>query len=436
VANDNSEKASTPRQLRRQQQREQNLLRPAPVLALDPPIKPPSEFLGPSVFVPLFCAMVVMGYLLYHTSGFAVKKGNELSNHQSVFTAVNAATLTGFQQLRNPDAYTPSGQYLTLLLMLGGSLFSLIGCGVAVIRIGRMRFTDLQLALWALGSIGVVVALGGLAMRGEHRTVLSAIFQTVSAFSNSGLTLGKLPAQDSIRSLLILLPLAVLGGLGIPVIMEVYDRLTGRAPLSLHSRVVLNWTAGAYVLCAVLLLFVHWPGYQASFFAWRYGLLQSSQLSLNARSAGLPFVSISALPQATTLILILVMIIGASSGGTAGGLKVTTLQVLSRGTVDTLAGRNAGRRFGIAIIWLLVYLGMLLLATVCLLLTEPDMKLDRTLFLAASALGNVGLSHEPVTTSTAGLYVLSATMILGRVAPMMMLWYILDTTPDARVAVG
>ena len=95
MANSKSEKAPTPRQLRRQQQREANLLRNAsqspPQSVL--PVKQPSEFLGPSVLVPLFCAMVVLGYFLYQTPGFAVKEGNELSRHQAVFTAVNAATL-------------------------------------------------------------------------------------------------------------------------------------------------------------------------------------------------------------------------------------------------------------------------------------------------------------------------------------------------------
>jgi trk system potassium uptake protein TrkH len=443
--NPDPEKALTPRQLRRQQQREANAFRaasqPQQVLPLDVPLKPPSELLGPSVLVPVFCAMIVMGYLLFHAQGFAVKEGNELSQHQSVFTAVNAATLTGFQQARNPDSYNPAGRVLTFILMIAGMLFSFIGCGVGIIRIARMRFKDSQLVMWAFGSVFVVAIFGGLAMMTHDRPASAATFQAVSAFGNCGLVLEEKPDPNHARTLLVLLPLAVLGGLGLPVLMDICDSLMDRGPLSRHSRAVLGWSAGVYLASVLILLVIQWPGFKWPDFrtgasAWRSAFTQSSLLSLNARTAGLPFGEISRLPQAATFIVILLMLVGASPGGSGGGLKVTTLDVLTAGTLDTLAGRPPGRRFGVALVWILAYLIMLLVSTVALVISEPGMHLERTLFLAASALGNVGLSHDPVVVSTAGLYELSATMIVGRVAPMMMLWYVVDTTPDARVAVG
>ena len=438
VPDTNPEKPLSPGQLRRQQQRDANRLRdvsqpPVPVVE---PIRPASELLGPNVLVPAFCALIVLGYLLYQKSGFATLVGNELSQPQSIFTAVNAATLTGFQQARNPDNYTNAGKSLTLMLMLGGIVFSFIGGGVAVIRIARMRFSDWDLFLWTVGSILCVGIFGGLAMRGQGRTGQADVFDAISAFGNSGLVLGALPDPDKFRSMMLLLPLAALGGLGLPVLMDLFDFFTRRGKLSQHSRVVLTWSAGLYLASALLLMLVQWPGSSARSAIWRSTILDSSQLAVNARSAGLPFEVISALPQAATFILVLVMIVGASPGGTGGGLKVTTLWLLSRGTLDTIGGRPAGRRFGTALIWLFVYLGMLVISTIGLLITDPDMHLDRTLFLAASALGNVGLSHNPVVVSNPGFNVLSATMILGRVAPMMMLWYVLDTTPDTQVAVG
>jgi trk system potassium uptake protein TrkH len=199
---------------------------------------------------------------------------------------------------------------------------------------------------------------------------------------------------------------------------------------------VLNWTAGSYLVITLILLLLRWPGIYAHLSVWTDLLVDSSQLSINARSTGFLFESISALPQSITFVLILVMIIGASPGGTAGGVKVTTIAELTRGTKETLAGRPAGRPFGVAIIWLLVYLVILTTSTIGLLIEEPGIQLNRSLFLAASALGNVGLSHDRVDASTAGLYILSATMMLGRVAPVMMLWYVVDTTPEATVAVA
>jgi Trk-type K+ transport system membrane component len=88
------------------------------------------------------------------------------------------------------------------------------------------------------------------------------------------------------------------------------------------------------------------------------------------------------------------------------------------------------------LLWTIIYLGMLLLATLVLLVTEPGLHLDRTLFLTASALGNVGLSHDPIVVSDAGLCALSVTMLLGRIAPVLMLWHAFKTTPESTVAVG
>jgi trk system potassium uptake protein TrkH len=429
-----AKKEQTTRQQRRQQQRESAATcpQPLPVQSL-PALAAPPEILGPSVLVPLFCSCIVLGCLLFHAPGFATLKGNELTWPQPLFTAVNAATLTGFQQPRNPNDYTTAGQLLTLFLTIAGMMFSFIGGGVAILRIARMRFNDSQLIAWAGASIVAVSILGGIAMIGDGRTFSQASFQAVSAFGNSGLTLGKLPAAASGCAVLVLLPLAVLGGLGLPVLMELTDVIRRRTPLSAHSRAVLSWTAGVYLVLAIILLLLRLPGNTADF---KTLVIDASQLSINSRSGGFAFGFVSNLPQATTFFLVLAMVIGASPSGTGGGIKVTTLATLTTGTRDVLAGRPPGRRFGAAILWVGVYLGMLVASTIGLLLTDSEIHLDRALFLAASALGNVGLSHNPVEAPPAAMYVLCATMLVGRVAPVLMLWYLIDTTPDAIVAMG
>jgi Trk-type K+ transport system membrane component len=423
--------------LRRQQQREGARPQPMPVQSLSEPALPrlpaPPEILGPSVLVPLFCSCIVLGCLLYHVPGFATLKGNELTWPQPLFTAINAATLTGFQQPRNPNEYTVVGQLLTLLLTYVGMMFSFICGGVAVLRIARMRFKDWQLIAWALGSILVVTIFGGIAMLGEGRNYPQASFQAVSAFANSGLVLRKLPAAASASAVLVLLPLAVLGGLGLPVMMEVTDAVRRRTPLSAHTRAVLSWSAGVYLVLAIILIGLRWTAGVGDF---KTILIDASQLSLNSRSGGFAFSFAANLPQATTFFLVLAMVIGASPAGTGGGIKVTTLATLSTGTQELLAGRPPGRRYGAAIVWVGVYLGMLIASTIGLLLTDSEIHLDRGLFLAASALGNVGLSHNPVEAPPAAMYVLCATMLVGRVAPVLMLWYLIDTTPDAVVAMG
>jgi trk system potassium uptake protein TrkH len=130
------------------------------------------------------------------------------------------------------------------------------------------------------------------------------------------------------------------------------------------------------------------------------------------------------------------MFIGASSAGTGGGTKVNTLAVLSRGAVNSLTGRPISRATGIALTWITIYAVMLTITMMMLLITEPQMPADRLLFLSFSAVGNVGLSHDPLTLSDSGLYVLSASMLAGRIAPVLILWWMATTTVAPEIAVG
>ena len=68
--------------------------------------------------------------------------------------------------------------------------------------------------------------------------------------------------------------------------------------------------------------------------------------------------------------------------------------------------------------------------------TKGDLPADHVLFLAISALSNVGLSHNLVQLSPAGPFILSAAMLAGRMTPLLILWWMADTTPEADVAVG
>ena len=64
------------------------------------------------------------------------------------------------------------------------------------------------------------------------------------------------------------------------------------------------------------------------------------------------------------------------------------------------------------------------------------MSADRLLFLSVSAASNVGLSQDPVSMTGPGLYTLSAVMLAGRVAPVLVLWWMARTTRDSALAVG
>jgi len=384
-------------------------------------------------------ALMFAVFLLLRTSTL-VARGNETTADRAVFTAANAGTLTGFQQtigLREMRQAGMAGPLVMLLLTITGSLASLIVGGLAAARVLQMPHTVRQV-VWAAVSAVLLATLGGAAaLTAAGMNVFDAILQAASAFANSGLYTGTLPSTMSAATYLVLLPLAVLGGLGLPVLIELSDRAFGGPPLSKYSRLVLDMTGIVYVIGFVALVLAQasvasgagWP-------AWRSTLASCSVAALNTRSAGLPFQSPAAFTAPGQWILIGLMIVGAASAETAGGLKITTLSQLWRGTRAVLSGAAVPRVFGIALVWCCAYLLLLFVGVILLVGSEPQIPGDRLLFLSASALGNVGLSHDPVSITGPGLLILSALMIVGRFAPLAVLWWLAETAPGADMLVG
>src|SRR5207247_4710743 len=128
------------------------------------------------------------------------------------------------------------------------------------------------------------------------------------------LTLGRLPGIDDWRAHAILLPLAFIGGISVPVVMNLADTLFRRGALSRHTLTVLSLSAGLYLAGFILLL----PG--TSSVDGTNRVVVASAMSLDARSAGFPFVAIGSFSRAAQWMLIVMMLIGAAPGGRGGGV--------------------------------------------------------------------------------------------------------------------
>src|SRR3954467_3963246 len=83
-----------------------------------------------------FTALMLIGYIVFRIEG-TLARGNKMSVDRALFAVVNASTLTGFQLNLAIDHYNPRGQWMMLLLTIGGTQFALIAGGCAVTRIGK-----------------------------------------------------------------------------------------------------------------------------------------------------------------------------------------------------------------------------------------------------------------------------------------------------------
>ncbi|OGS68023.1 MAG: hypothetical protein A2Y96_02110 [Firmicutes bacterium RBG_13_65_8] len=266
------------------------------------------------------------------------------------------------------------------------------------------------------------------------RAVYFGIFHSVSAFCNAGFDL----FGDSLvryASDLVVVPtmglLIVVGGLGFVVLKDAADTWRSKdKKLTLHSRTVLRVTAWLIGVGTLLILALEYnnpatlgrlPPVGKVLSAWFH--------AVTPRTAGFNTVATALLRQTTLLFTVVMMFVGASPGGTGGGIKTTTAWVVLRSVVATVRGRShieaggrtvprevADRALAIGA----MSLGLVLSVTGLLLFTEKAGFLE-VFFETTSAFGTVGLSMGLTTKlSTIGRIVIPMTMLAGRVGPLTM----------------
>lgn len=422
-----------------------------------------SKTLNPGmVMVMGFAFMIFVGTLLLK-SPHATQKG--IGWVDALFISTSAVCVTGLSSIDISTTLTLNGQWMLLGLIQAGGLgvmtltyfFAYFLSGDMTLR-SRIGLQDM-LSEDNLTQIGTVLALmigftalveisGAMMLHAALRSaatpleglVFFSIFHSVSAFCNAGFsTLGQGLADPRVSwntgLLSVIMSLIVLGGLGFPVVKNLWDwvmsriririRLTTQRPirLTVNSRIVLLTTFLLLVLGAIFI----W----LSEFALGQGTSNGNSLftaffhSVTARTAGFNITPVSKLMPASAVIVILLMFAGGSPASTAGGIKTSTLAVAFLSLKRVLLGRKEieafGRRFSDelanrALAIILVAAIFLAIASVALCMLHPELSAMDLLFEATSALGTVGLSRDitPLLKPSAKL-VLVLTMFIGRV---------------------
>ncbi|MGA3065289.1 MAG: hypothetical protein ABSF29_00425 [Tepidisphaeraceae bacterium] len=384
---------------------------------------------------PFFMGMMLLGFFMIRAVGFPA---GARSGVRALFFAINAATLTGFDQNPGVGGLDFAGQFIVLILMIVGSLFSMIVGGLAVSHIARLKFQPDQVIFGAVIAETLALLIGTPLLMTSDRTLFQAIFLSASAFGNCGLYVGSLPGAGGLLTHGLVLPLTILGGLGIPVLMDLTAAIFRRGTLSRHTRDVLSSSAWLYIAGVVLLTGLNWASSREtwSLETASQALRAGSILSVESRTGGMPIAEVHDLSQSAQWIIIVLMAIGASPAGTGGGLKTTTIVELVRGTRRLIEGEHPGRGFGVAVMWLGIYGAIVLGGAMLLSFIHPAATVGGTLLSAVSGASNVGFSLSGVPDAKNVLYAHCAIMLLGRMTPLMILWWIADTMPEVEAAIG
>jgi trk system potassium uptake protein len=397
--------------------------------------------------------------------------GREIAFIDSLFTATSAFCVTGLCTVNIAHTFSRFGQTIIIILMqLGGlgvmafsTLFFLaVGGKISTSQVFDIKSTftsrtDARVKAIIKAAFIVTVIIEGIgvvllyfpfaAYMEPSKALYFAIFHSVSAFNNAGLSISPMGLQDFHTNIPIALTIAgliVVGGLGFVANMEIYDRIRFRSErrrTSLHTKLVVYTTGiliisgtAAFVLLEMNNAYIKDP--------WHLKLVDGLFQSITPRTAGFDTVPQTDLSIVSVLLTIFLMVIGASPGSTGGGIKTTSFAIIIMAIVARIKGRSDINIFRKSVspdsvikavsIFILAIL-LLFVSTIVMILFETGFHLSQMppgeelkyLFEAVSAFGTVGLSLG-ITSAlhVSGKMILILLMIIGRVG-LLTIFYVI-----------
>ncbi len=407
--------------------------------------------------VPLsFLVAIIVGTVLLALPDAATGPGSA-PLLTAFFTATSAVCVTGLTTVDTQTYWSGFGQAVIMgLFQIGGlgvmtlaALLSLVvyrrlGLGTRLAAESETRTVDLsELRGLFIRLAGIVLAVEGIASAvlaarfwisyglSPGSAIWQGVFHGISAFNNAGFSNqhnNLLRHVDDPWINFTVAAAVILGGIGFPVLLELRRGLRKPRRWSIHTRITVFGTLLLLPLGTVAVLALEWSNPRTlGPLGTATKVMASFFQSVTARTAGLNTLDIGQLETSTLAVLDGLMFVGGGSGGTAGGIKITTFFLLGyviwaelRGEPDV---RVHDRRMEIgaqrqALAIALIGIGCVALGTLALLIMTPH-TLDRVLFEVISAFATVGLSTgiTPGLGSDAQL-VLIVLMFVGRVGPM------------------
>ncbi len=376
----------------------------------------------------------------------------------SMFTAASAITTTGLIVFDTGTYFSVFGQVVILLLVQIGGLGYMLFVALVFLVAGRKIsvMNNLMLQESVKRPLGVdvfrftkivvlytvIIELCGALLLSLcfHRyfplrhSIYSGIFHAVSAFNTAGFSI----YQDSFSRFvndvpinMIVNALSVLGALGFFVLYDVSRVLAEKwkgsknVHVSVHTKLMLICTTFVLLLASSFFFFTeHWNG--------DYSLRQKAlssffQVCTASTTTGFNSIDVGTMQQGNLFLLVLVMFIGAGSGGTGGGIKMTTFIVAMLSVCSIIANRDTvnvfRRRVPFSVIRnslaIIILSGAWIALSAYLMVLVEGKDLMCVLFEITSAIGTVGLSTgiTPGLSST-GKTLIILSMLIGRIGPL------------------
>lgn len=422
-------------------------------------MRPQKEVNAPRLLLFGYLGIIIIGTILL---SLPIATTHGISFIDALFTASSSLCVTGLIVKNTALDFTLFGKSVILaLIQIGGlgymtlstTFFFFLGRKISLRdrvlfkeSMNILTFDNLRRFAWRVFRITIALELIGTAVfffsflrKFSPLTALGhAFFHSISSFCNAGFSTfsENLALFQSVPSVPIISALLfIVGGLGFVVISDLYTTLLKRQKkqLALHTVIVLRATLVLVVVGTIFIL-LHEGTTSLAHFSFGQKLLISFFQAVTPRTAGFNTIPISTFGPLTLIMIMVYMFIGASPGGTGGGIKTTTFVLIIKWMKEMLLGRygkditthrktipieQAYRAF--VIVGLAIGAVFCAFCLIMLIDNPPPIKV---LFETFSALGTVGLSlgssSNPICSfsydlTAAGKLIIILLIITGRV---------------------
>lgn len=409
--------------------------------------------------------ILAIGFVLLSLIGSAIlclsisSSSGEMTPYlDALFTATSAVTTTGLIVVDTGSHFNLFGQTVIMILFqIGGLGYMLFFVVIALLLGKRLSMQNTALLREAVKRpvkveitkfskiillFTFAVELAGAAALTVYfssyfplsQAIYSAVFHAVSAFNTAGFSIYADSLSQYNNSLALnvtCILIFIAGSLGFWVVFDTFrhirNKLKKRKPskLSAHSKLVYSLTFAFFIIGTIVIYFSEdW----ATSISFKEKLLNTIFQTLTATSTtGFNTIDIGSMNVTSLILIIGFMFIGAGSGSTAGGIKISTFGVILASLHSTLMQKESVNLFKRSVNFEIVQhaFSILFMAllwvffTLIILSLTEEASFIQILFEVTSALGTVGLSTGITSSlSTLGKCLIIISMLIGRIGPL------------------
>jgi trk system potassium uptake protein TrkH len=437
------------------------------------------------IIILFFLSLIFIGVVLLSLPWVVKQK---VSFVDRLFIATSAVCVTGLTTVDISSTFNFFGQLIIILLIQSGGLGYMLLASIVIILFGRIsiaqksivgeslsiseltkisQMTNLIIKIIFMTLLfelfGIVALLPKFFLSDKINFIQSlwySIFHSVSAFCNAGFSLfaDNLERYKGDIVINLVIPMLIIaGGLGFFVWINVFEYFKKEENLQLHTKIVLIMTTILILSCGLLIFLLNQKIFVVNKLPLKTQIFISWFQSVTPRTAGFDTFPINQLSGLTILLIIILMFIGASPGGTGGGIKTTTAFVLVSSIYSYLRGERTVNVFKRRIeqeiviksftIFFVCFLWIVLVSCIIYWINNtlyfPKFSYKEIFFETVSAFGTVGLSLgiTPYIDNYSKI-LLIITMLFGRIGGVTLLSSLLTKEPkeikylEEPVAVG